>query len=750
MEKGDKITGVRTKKIYTLCDRLAQGGMGEIWTASSAHCPPDEPRYAVKLPLPNADGEELKRFEREKKLQFYHPNILGPEDYSDNPQAAIMPYQKGENMQTILKRGSIQKDRAVEYSIHILSALEYLHAQEEPFIHRDVKPANILTRASDHHAFLLDFGVGLQTGQPALTKPGSNPGTPEYQSPEQARPGTVDCRADIYSFGCVLFEMLTGEAAFTIEMDDTAKRTTRRGAIAAILSSKGLDSFGPVVNLCLKENPNERPRNCAEVITLLQGMRPEPPPPPPHWRDRLEPYILRAVLIIVTVILILQLIQLLGGNNAHAEKVVLKVTGSTTIGDTLAPNLARRWFEKHLKASATGCYEVPGFKVPNQKQFHCWGELPQKQGRQVIEILSAGTAEGFNCLEAGDCQVGMASEAAQQYQGKVIGIDGIAVIMNPHDSIKQLSMKQLRKIFCDIPSSPAEPHVTDWGAVDAGLKGKITALVRAKISGTRGEFGRQVCGKSQYLVDFQPSDLTSEAIVEKVLATSGSIGFVSSTLVGKAVPVALKPTDDAPPRTPDALSVGTEEYKLTRRLYLYEKHGAKDNDLSHQFIEWVEGEEGQRVVEEFGFVSLLPNIESVLVPPYAPAAMRKAAEGASRLRLSFQFDSGKDSLKPDKLAEDNLDRVARYIEQHPGTRVIVFGFTDAQPPDHSLKDPVTKVPLTNDQLSERRADAVRKELTNRGVKVEIGIFGFGKAMLIDSSNDQRNRRAEVWIAPAAL
>src|SRR5207302_3316850 len=195
---------------------------------------------AIKI-LPDAfaqDADRLARFTREAKTlaSLNHPHIAGIYglEESNGVTALVMELVDGEDLSQRIARGAIPIDEALPIAKQIAEAVEAAH--EQGIIHRDLKPANIKVR-SDGTVKVLDFGLaklvdpvgaGLQTGPsvtqsptittPAMTQVGMILGTAAYMSPEQARGKAVDKRADVWAFGCVLFEMLTARRPFDGEL----------------------------------------------------------------------------------------------------------------------------------------------------------------------------------------------------------------------------------------------------------------------------------------------------------------------------------------------------------------------------------------------------------------------------------------------------------------------------------------------------------------------------------------------------
>ena len=215
---------------YEIVGALGAGGMGEVYRARDSRLRRD---VAIKL-LPAAfltDADRIARFEREARVlaALTHPNIgaiYGLEE-SRRPdgttRALVLELVEGETLADRLTRGPIPLANALEIAGQIVAALEAAH--DDGIVHRDLKPANIKI-SPNGVVKVLDFGLAqeatpgeeassrLETAVANRTEHGVILGTAAYMSPEQARGQVVDARTDIWAFGCVLFEMLTGRLAF--------------------------------------------------------------------------------------------------------------------------------------------------------------------------------------------------------------------------------------------------------------------------------------------------------------------------------------------------------------------------------------------------------------------------------------------------------------------------------------------------------------------------------------------------------
>lgn len=193
---------------------LGSGGMAVVYRAR--HVRGDTVALKVLFPPPGADAEILARFEREARTatRLHHPAIVRVlEAGRANGRAFMaMALVEGESLAEHLARsGAVDEASAADIAWQIADALDYAHRQG--VVHRDLKPANILL-AADVQALLTDFGVALALDDLTLTRTGHTVGTPAYMAPEQANGQEVDGRADLYSLGVVLYQMVTGRTPF--------------------------------------------------------------------------------------------------------------------------------------------------------------------------------------------------------------------------------------------------------------------------------------------------------------------------------------------------------------------------------------------------------------------------------------------------------------------------------------------------------------------------------------------------------
>jgi len=203
---------------YEIHRHLARGGMAQVYLARDRAL--DRP-VAVKELVPEfaTDPSFVERFRREAQsaARLTHPNVVAVYDWGtqDGTYFIVMEYVDGPSLSQLIRRdGALHPRRAAEIASEVAAALGFAHSQG--VVHRDVKPGNVLLSASGQ-AKVADFGIAraMSSADEELTQTGSGMGTATYFSPEQAQGHAVDPRSDLYSLGCVLYEMLTARTPFS-------------------------------------------------------------------------------------------------------------------------------------------------------------------------------------------------------------------------------------------------------------------------------------------------------------------------------------------------------------------------------------------------------------------------------------------------------------------------------------------------------------------------------------------------------
>src|SRR5215471_17718820 len=259
---------------------LGKGGMGEVYRARDLKL---KREVAIKI-LPeefSKDTDRTSRFQREAELlaSLNHPNIAAIYDVEEanGSRFLVLELVEGDTLADRLRRGPVPVDEALHIAKSICEALEAAH--EKGVIHRDLKSGNVKV-TPDGKVKVLDFGLAkvlegspantTMSNSPTLTMAGTNAGvilgTAAYMSPEQARGRAADQRSDVFSFGCVLYEMLTGRQAFNGEdVSDVLASVLKSEPDLSLLPLKLSPRVREFLNRCLQKNPKARWHAIADV-----------------------------------------------------------------------------------------------------------------------------------------------------------------------------------------------------------------------------------------------------------------------------------------------------------------------------------------------------------------------------------------------------------------------------------------------------------------------------------------------------
>src|SRR5215813_9093400 len=269
---------------YRLLSPLGAGGMGEVYQALDTRL---DREVAVKiLPARLADNPDaMRRFEREAKAvaALSHPNILSIHDFGSEQGVsyAVMELLKGETLRSRLSHGALPWRKAVGIGVEIAEGLSAAHAKG--ITHRDLKPENIFL-TSDGRTKILDFGLARvnavssdgnntsATTVPRITDAGVVMGTPGYMSPEHVRGAEVEAPSDIFSFGSVLYEIVTGRRPFVGKtVADTMAAILRDDPPDLAESGKNIpQDLEQVIIHCLEKNPAERFQSARDLAFALK------------------------------------------------------------------------------------------------------------------------------------------------------------------------------------------------------------------------------------------------------------------------------------------------------------------------------------------------------------------------------------------------------------------------------------------------------------------------------------------------
>jgi phosphate transport system substrate-binding protein len=420
--------------------------------------------------------------------------------------------------------------------------------------------------------------------------------------------------------------------------------------------------------------------------------------------------------------------------------VTLRIHGSNTIGKSLMPKLVTAYVQKKQGTVIS----IDTVKGSEEKEFVF--TFPDSKKRYAIEVFSHGSGTGFTDIVSDSCDIAMSSRPAksaeaQKFKEKnfgllttaacehIIALDGIAVIVNSANTVRNLTMKQLADIFAG--------KITRWSDV-GGRDMEIHIYARDEKSGTFEMMQGLVLKRYGYAnvpstaKRFEDSDLLSDAVSKDL----DGIGFIGLPYINNAKAVSVA-DGGASPIFPNVLTVSREDYPLARRLFLYTGENPQNSE-TREFIQFAFSEEGQKIVRADKFIDLMPTVENnPFCDPNASKEYLQATQGAKRLSVTFRFMSSGNSL--DNKAVSDLERIVNFVRQNGDPQILLLGFSDNE-----------GTAASNQALSLSRSQAVAAELHTYGVNVApTNVYGFGSELPV-STNDtpegkQKNRRVEVWL-----
>jgi serine/threonine-protein kinase len=263
---------------YEVLAPLGSGGMGRVYKVRNVISNREE---AMKILLPDLASEPdlAARFMAEIRTLagLEHPNIaqLRTAFQAQNQFVMVMELVEGVTLDKVAAEGTIPLDRAMDYSMQVLAALSYAHSRG--VTHRDIKPGNIMI--TPHGVVkLMDFGIAKSANDLNLTRPGTTMGSIYYMAPEQVRGGAIDARSDIYSFGVLLYEMLTGRKPFQADTSYSVLNAqlndppTPPAEVNPALSPQ----LNDIVLRAMAKNPDERFQSADEFRNALRALREQP------------------------------------------------------------------------------------------------------------------------------------------------------------------------------------------------------------------------------------------------------------------------------------------------------------------------------------------------------------------------------------------------------------------------------------------------------------------------------------------
>lgn len=411
----------------------------------------------------------------------------------------------------------------------------------------------------------------------------------------------------------------------------------------------------------------------------------------------------------------------------------LEIHGSNTVGATLAPMLMTGFLKQltgqPVTATATGTENETVLSTT-------------RDGKLLTVLVAAhGTSTGFTSMLANRADIWAASRRVKDNEvaamaGRanmndansehVIAIDGLAILVHASNPVEQLSIESLAKIFAG--------EITNWSDV-GGPDRAIRVYARDDRSGTWDTFKDLVLAGNYTLTGEALRYESNDQLSEDVSRDPAGIGFAGFASAGNSKLLAIA-DGNAPALKPSRLSVATEDYPLSRRLYLYTE-GTTGKPLFQAFIDYAQSQAGQEAVAKSGFFSQTPFAIDPLQDDSVPETFKRLTQRYQRLSVNLRFAEGRTRL--DNKANRDLLRIQEYLKTtgKVGSDLMLIGFADRQSDE-----------LRAQMISELRALSASKALRERGIEVQ-GRTGYGHYMRVGSAGGeagaQRNGRVEVWV-----
>lgn len=414
---------------------------------------------------------------------------------------------------------------------------------------------------------------------------------------------------------------------------------------------------------------------------------------------------------------------------------IFNVQGSNTVGASLMKNLLIDFFQMH------SAIDLESVALPTVNEYRVQAYIGGE--KLYVNVAAHGSSTGFRGLLNQSTDIAMSSRRIRDNEAEqlnaygnlrgvsgehIIAIDGLAIIVNRDNPVQTLSLQQIAEIFSG--------KIRNWKQV-GGYDANINIYARDENSGTWDTFSSLVLGKQYPLYSTARRFESNDNLSDTVAGDISGIGFVGLASVRKTKAIAVSESG-AQAFTPEPLVVATEDYALSRRLYLYTPTRTA-NDWIRHFIRYVQTDRAQRVVEKTGFVaqtvlSVTPTFS--LVEGENSGDYTSVLHGAERLSTNIRFAEG--SAELDNKAQHDINRIVKYMSrpENEGRRIVLLGFSDRMRQERSAEI-----------LSQLRAIAVKGALLKKGIYSER-VHGFGTSKPVadnSGASRARNRRVEVWV-----
>jgi phosphate transport system substrate-binding protein len=419
--------------------------------------------------------------------------------------------------------------------------------------------------------------------------------------------------------------------------------------------------------------------------------------------------------------------------SSYSFAETITISGSNTVGAKLIPQCAKAYLA-----------EIGGLKPKIKTVADNEVRVTAHNTDLEFYIRAHGSSTGFRDLIADQAMMSMASRRIKDKEvlalestgdmhapqvEHTIAVDGLAILVNRKNPLQNLTTSQIAKVFSG--------EIKNWQEL-GGPNLPINIYARDKNSGTWDTFKGLVLRKSYQLREDAQRFESNDELSDRVAADPGGIGFAGLASVRSAKAIAVADEGTTPVK-PSHLSVATEDYPLSRRLYVYTPLSMKTATIN-KFVEFCQSSKGQDIVAEVGFISqnIIATEQQSIVN--APKSYRHLSDQAERLSVNFRFKLGSSSL--DNKASRDIDRLIEFTQrpENIDRPLYLVGFTD---PGQKTK--------RAEILSRYRALTLWSKLLEDKVKVQ-DMMSVGAFMPVSSGEDMmsglKNSRVEVWISKA--
>ncbi|MFC3192825.1 PstS family phosphate ABC transporter substrate-binding protein [Marinicella sediminis] len=421
---------------------------------------------------------------------------------------------------------------------------------------------------------------------------------------------------------------------------------------------------------------------------------------------------------------------------ATEPEVILRLHGSNTIGGKLAPAIAAAYL-RQLGSEVTVSRPL---EQPNEVEVI--GYLPPENTVVSVQVKAHGSSTGFKALIAKQADIAMSSRSIREAENlqllldqgdmtqpqseHILALDGLAIVTHPDNLTASITVKQLADVFSG--------RITNWQQL-GGADLAITLYARDDQSGTfdtfaalvLNKYGRQLASANRYE--------SNARLVAAVADDQGGIGFTGLAYAKPGMLISVAADEGLPAIKPRQFSISSEDYALSRRLFLYANKSLSGNPHVGDFIDFALSDQGHQLVEHVNFIPQKITSTLPLVTHEHPARYQQLALNGERLSVTFRMRA--DRAEIDNKSAQDIEHLVEYLKQTPHQKVALIGFSAVETNDEA------------DKLRSRiRSQLLAYELKTRGIHA-VEIIALGNQLPIDSNQHEwgryRNNRTEIWV-----